>query len=431
MIGRRAIALLVSGIGIAVSSAGGYAQGQAAHLDRARQLMREVPLVDGHNDIPWAIREMRTLSLDSIDLSQPQPTLMTDLARLREGMVGAQFWVAYSPSSFEHRGAARVGFEQVDLVHRLVSRYPDLEFASTAGDIVRIHDSGKIASLIGLEGGHMIENSLGMLRRFYDQGVRYMTLTHSRNVDWADASTDDLRHGGLTRFGEEVVREMNRLGMLVDLSHVSDSTMWDALRVAEAPVIFSHSSSRHFTPHKRNVPDDVLEAVADNGGIVMVTFVPAFIYRPTYDWAQARDSVRERLEAEVPELELVEDAVVEWEDAHPIPLPGISVVVDHIEHIRDVAGVDHVGFGSDFDGTTYIPTGLEDVSTFPHLVAELLNRGWAEADVKKVIGLNFLRVMNAVEEVAARLKRERPPSVAQIEELDGWETSPPWTRPNH
>lgn len=253
----------------------------------------------------------------------------------------------------------------------------------------------------------MVENSLAVLREFYRAGVRYLTLTHSRNTDWADASTDSLKHGGLTRFGEELVREMNWLGMLVDLSHVSDSTMWDALRVTQAPVIFSHSSSRHFTPHRRNVPDDVLRAVARNGGVVMVNYVPQFIYLPAYEHSQRSQEAR----------------------TGPMPRPPLSVVADHIEHIRNVAGVDHIGIGSDLDGIDETPVGLEDVSTFPALMAELLRRGWNPEDVKKVIGLNVLRVMRQAEAVAARLQRERGPSVAQIEVLDGWATKPPWEGP--
>lgn len=400
------------------------------YLDQARRILSEVPLIDGHNDLPWAVRTGFALSLDSADIVRPQPRLMTDIPRLRAGMVGGQFWSAYSPSSFAGRGAARVGMEQVDFVHRLVARYPEtFELARTADDIVRIHRAGKIASLIGLEGGHMIENSLGLLRAFYALGVRYMTLTHSRNTDWADAATDSMQHRGLTRFGEEVVREMNRLGMLVDLSHVSDSTMWDVLRVTEAPVIFSHSSSRHFTPHPRNVPDDILLAVARNGGVVMVNYVPSFIYLPAYEHSQRAQEYQRRLRAQGVEGQQLQDSLRAWSERNPVPRPPLSVVADHIEHIRDVAGVDHVGIGSDLDGIDETPIGLEDVSTFPALLAELLRRGWSAEDVKKVAGLNLLRVMRRVEEVAARLQQERDPSVAQIEILDGWTTSPPWSGP--
>lgn len=420
--------LLVTALAVPVWLA---AQEPDPSLEQARRLLREVPLIDGHNDLPWAVRTGFALSLDSADIARPQPKLMTDIPRLKAGMVGGQFWSAYSPSSFAAGGAARVGMEQVDFVHRLVAKYPEtFELARTAEDVVRIHRAGKIASLIGLEGGHMIENSLGLLRAFYALGVRYLTLTHSRNTDWADAATDTLQHGGLTRFGEEVVREMNRLGMLVDLSHASDSTMWDVLRVTEAPVIFSHSSSRHFTPHRRNVPDDVLRAVARNGGVVMVNYVPTFIYLPAYEHSQRAEAYQRSLRDRGLTGAELQDSLRAWNQRNPMPRPPLSVVADHIEHIRDVAGVDHVGIGSDLDGIDQTPIGLEDVSTFPALLAELLRRGWKDEDVKKVAGLNLLRVMRRVEEVAARLQRERGPSVAQIELLDGWSSAPPWSGPS-
>jgi len=406
------------------------AQNRAQYLERARQILREVPLIDGHNDLPWEIRISFGFSLDSANIGQPQPRLMTDIPRLRAGLVGGQFWSTYTPSTFEGRGAARAGMEQVDIVHRLVARYPEtFELARTADDVVRIHRAGKIASLNGLEGGHMIENSLAVLRDFSRLGVNYLTLTHSRNTAWADAATDSMVHRGLTRFGEEVVREMNWLGMLVDLSHTSDSTMWDVLRVTQAPVIYSHSSSRHFTPHPRNVPDDILKAVARNGGVVMVNYVTSFIYRPSYDHGQQRGAYQRSLRERGLDSAAVRDSLRAWEGQNPPPRPDLNVVVDHIEHIRDVAGVDHVGIGSDLDGIDETPVGLEDVSTYPVLVAELLKRGWTADDVQKVVGLNVLRVMRQAEAVAARLQRERGPSTAQIEVLDGWPTSPPWSGP--
>jgi membrane dipeptidase len=401
-----------------------------AFLERARVLMREVPLIDGHNDLPWEIRIQGALSLGSIDIARSQPQLMTDIPRLRRGLVGGQFWSTYVPSSFAGHGAARIGMEEGDVVHRMVRRYPDVfELATTADDIERIHREGKIACLLGLEGGHAIENSLGLLRAFYRDGVRYMTLTHQDNVDWADAATDSLVHGGLTKFGEEVVHEMNRLGMLVDLSHVSDSTMWDVLRVTEAPVLYSHTSSRHFTPHKRNIPDDIARAVGENGGVIMVNFVTSFIYQPAYEYANALDAQRERWTADGVEAAALEDSVRVWRETRPPPRPDLNVVADHIEHLARVAGVDHVGVGSDFDGIEQTPVGLEDVSTFPALFAELLRRGWSDEDVRKVIGLNALRVMREVEAVAARLQQERPPSTAQIEVLDNWKTAPAWREP--
>lgn len=391
------------------------AQTRKQYVDHARHLMTESPLVDGHNDFPYVARKNADLRLDSMDISVSQPSIMTDIPRLRRGLVGGQFWVAYSDPDFHHRGGPRVGMEQVDFIHQMIDRYDDFQFAGTAEEAMAAFDSGKIASIIALEGGHMIENSLGLLRQFYAAGVRYMTLTHGRNVDWADASTDEPEHGGLTKFGEEVVREMNRLGMMVDISHVSDQTMWDVLRVSEAPVIFSHSSARHFTPHRRNVPDDVLTALGEANGIIMINFVPGFIYLPTYEWDEERSAIPA-------------DERVSWVESHPPPLPDISVVADHIEYVRDLIGVEHVGIGGDFDGITLTPVGLEDVATYPELIAELLARGWSDDDAKKVMGLNILRVMCEVEGVASRLE-ERPVSTARIEILDEWDVSPEWERP--
>lgn len=428
MIGRVVRALLLSALVFACASAGG----EQDPVERAERLMREVPLIDGHNDLPWELRTNYALSWDSLDIAQPQPQIMTDIERLRAGHVGGQFWSIYTPVTFSAKHATRAGMEQVDAVHRMNARYPEtFELALTADDVERIFRSGKIASLLGLEGGHMLENSLGVLRDFYHLGVRYMTLTHSRNTDWADASTDTLAHGGLTPFGEEVVREMNRLGMLVDISHVSDSTMWDVLRVTEAPVIFSHSSSRHFTPHERNVPDDVARAVAQSGGVIMVNYVTSFIHLPTYEHSRRRSQLADSLRARFRgDSVRVREALRAWDERNPAPpLPDLNVVADHIVHLAEVAGVDHVGLGSDLDGIDDTPTGLEDVSTFPSLIAELLRRGWSDEDAKKLIGLNALRVMRETERVAARLQGERGPSTAQIEILDGWATSPPWTRP--
>ncbi len=391
---------------------------QDDHLARARALMREVPLIDGHNDLPYELRDQFGSSFDSLDIAKLQPAVMTDIPRLKEGLVGAQFWSTWTPSDADR--PARMGMEQVDIVHRMVARYPDaFEWASTADDIVRIHAAGKIASLAGMEGGHMIENSLGLLRAFYREGVRYMTLTHSLNTDWADAATDTLVHGGLTAFGTEVIREMNRLGMLVDISHASDSTMWDVLEVTEAPVMFSHSSSRRFTPHLRNVPDDIARAVGENGGVIMVNYVGSFIYMPAYEWGLVYDSVQAAFRDAGFDDDAARDSARAWRREHPMPRPDINVVADHIEHLRDVAGVDHVGIGSDLDGISVAPLGLEDASTFPALIAELLRRGWSEEDARKVIGLNALRVMRETEAVAARLQAARGPSLATIEELDG------------
>jgi membrane dipeptidase len=417
--------------GLAASAVPAGAQEREAYVEHAKELMRQVPLVDGHNDLPWDIRVRYGMSVDSFDFSVRHTRGHTDIPRLRDGLVGAQFWSTWTPSSFEGRGAGRAGMEQGDIVHQMVARYPEtFELAGTAADVVRIFESGRIACLLGLEGGHMIENSMGLLRAFYRDGVRYMTLTHGDNVDWADSATDTVAHGGLTPFGEEVVREMNRLGILVDLSHASDSTMWDVLRVVEAPVVFSHSSSRHFTPHPRNVPDDIARAVADNGGVIMVNFVLPFIYQPAYEWYGEREAFMSELRAAGVERPAGRDSMTVWMEAHPRPVPDLGIVADHMEHLRDVAGIDHVGIGSDFDGIEMPPAGLDDVSQFPNLIAELLKRGWSDEDVKKVLGLNVLRVMTEAETVAQRLQQERPPSNAQIEVLDGWDSEPPLGSPS-
>ncbi len=351
-------------------------------LARARALHREVPLIDGHNDYPWALRENNAeRDFNKLDIRMPQPKIHTDIPRLRAGGVGGQFWSVYVPVMLQGPAAIRATLEQIDVVHRMVRKYPDtFELATTAGDVERIFKAGRIASLIGMEGGHSIDTSLATLRMFHAAGARYLTLTHSANVPWADSGTDMPKLGGLSRFGEEVVREMNRLGMMVDLSHTSPDTMQDAIRVSEAPVIFSHSDARALNDHGRNVPDDVLRLLPKNGGIVMVTFVPGF---------------------------LTKDGKATLADA-----------ANHMDHIRKVAGADHVGIGGDFDGIPTVPVGLEDVSTYPALTAELLRRGWPEADVRKALGLNMLRVMRRVEDVAARLQTQREPSTATIEQLD-------------
>ena len=374
---------------------------------QALRILRTVPLVDGHNDIPDAIRERG--GLDSVDFGVLQPKLMTDIPKLRAGAVGAQFWAAYVPVTTLHGGEhpAVYALEQIDLVHRLCRKYGQaLAPAETVADVernftaVRGSLSGsKVSCLIGIEGGHAIENSLGALRMFYRLGVRYMTLTHWETIDWADAATDSAKHGGLTPFGEEVVREMNRLGMLVDLSHVSDATMVDAIRVSRAPVFYSHSSARALCNHVRNVPDSILKMVRANGGVVMVNFNPGFVSEAVRVY---EDSIARRarvLRAAGVDTTTVADSLKGW--AARGPKATLSQVADHIEHIRDVAGVDAVGLGSDFDGITQVPVGLEDVSKFPDLLAELLRRGWSEQDIRKVAGLNALRVLRAAEGVAA------------------------------
>ncbi len=371
---------------------------------QALRILKSTPLVDGHNDIPDALRDRG--GIDSVVFSETQLGLMTDIPKLRLGRVGAQFWAAYVPTSTIHGGThpAVYALEQIDLTRRLCANYPqDLAMAYTADDIERNFRGGKISCLIGIEGGHAIENSLGALRAFYALGVRYMTLTHWETIDWADAATDSAKHGGLTPFGENVVREMNRLGMLVDLSHVSDATMLDVLHVTEAPVFYSHSSARAISGHVRNVPDSILKVVGTNDGVVMVNFNPGFVSETVRLY---EDSLRERgqaLQATGSDSAALADSAKAW--AKRAPRATLQQVADHIEHIRDVAGVEHVGLGSDFDGISSVPQGLENVSKFPDLIAELLRRGWPEAAVKKVVGQNALRVMRGAERVARRLQR--------------------------
>jgi membrane dipeptidase len=371
---------------------------------QALRILRTTPLIDGHNDIPDAIRERG--GLDSVDFSVLQPKLMTDIPKLRAGAVGAQFWAAYVPVTTIHEGEhpAVYALEQIDLVHRLCAKYPStFAAARTAAQIERNFKAGKISCLIGIEGGHAIENSLGALRAFYDLGVRYMTLTHWETIDWADAATDSAKHDGLTAFGEQVVLEMNRLGMLVDLSHVSDATMMDALRVSRAPVFYSHSSARALANHVRNVPDSILRIVGQKGGVVMVNFNPGFVSEAVRLYGDSMQAWARALRAAGADSVTRDDSLKAWTARGP--KATLKQAADHIEHVRDVAGVDHVGLGSDFDGITDVPVGLEDVSKFPDLVAELLRRGWSEANVRKVVGLNALRLMRDAERVRAQMAR--------------------------
>ena len=372
--------------------------------EEARRIHRDAILIDGHNDLPWQFRDKGDLSFRKIDLRKSQKALglHTDIPRLREGGVGAQFWSAYVPAETAKKGTAvRLTLEQIDVIRRMVAAYPDtFEMAYTADDIVRIHKSGKIASLIGVEGGHSIDNSLGVLRMLYALGVRYMTLTHSETLDWADSATDEPRHHGLTAFGEQVVREMNRLGMLVDISHVSAETMRHALRVARAPVIASHSSAYALAEHPRNVPDDVLQLVKKNDGVVMVNFYSGFIVPEAARLSRDMFGVARELRKKYPDERDFREAVRQWRKEHPIPSGSVHTVVDHIEHIIKVAGVDHVGLGSDFDGINSVPRQLEDVSCYPYITQELLNRGYGKEDIVKILGGNLLRVLRRAEEAA-------------------------------
>ena len=369
---------------------------------QAVRILRTVPLIDGHNDIPDAIRERG--GVDSVNFAVSQPKLMSDVPRLRAGHGTAQFWAAYVPVTTMDSGAhpAVYALEQIDLVRRLCARNSrSMAMAYTAADVQRNFAAGKISCLIGIEGGHAIENSLGALRMFSALGTRYMTLTHWRSLDWATASTDTARRG-LSPFGKQVVLEMNRLGMLVDLSHVNDQTMSDALHTSRAPVIFSHSSARALTNHARDVPDSILKLVAANRGLVMVNFNPGFVSEAVRVYGDTVTARVARLRAAGADSATRADSQKVWDAA--APHATLAQVADHIEHIRQVAGIDCVGLGSDFDGITEVPVGLEDVSKFPDLIAELLRRGWSEADVQKVAGLNMLRVMRETERVARVLR---------------------------
>src|SRR3954464_2506770 len=390
----------------------------AALLDHARALLKQTPLIDGHNDYPWALREKAQRNFDKLDIAKPQPSIMTDIARLRAGGVGGQFWSVYVPVELTGQSAVTATLEEIDTVHQMVRRYPDtFDLALTADDVERIFKQGRIASLIGMEGGHSIDNSLAALRMFYRLGARYMTLTHAKNTGWADSATDDPKFGGLAPFGEEGVREMNWLGKLVDLSHVSPETMEDAIRVSQAPVIFSHSSARALNDVPRNVPDAVLRLLPKNDGVVMVTFVPGFLSPAVAGWNKLQDVERERLTKQFPsDAAAVTRGVDEWTRSHPAPRATLTDAADHIDHIRQIAGIDHIGLGSDFDGITAVPLGLEDVSTYPSLVAELLRRGYKDEEVGKILGGNILRVMRQVEKVSKRLQSERGPSTVLFQQ---------------
>lgn len=407
------------------------ASGADNYEQRVEHVLEATPLIDGHNDLPWEIRDRFHSRVDGVDLRSDtsrlklapgQAALMTDIPKMRAGHMGGQFWSVWIPVTEKGPDAVQMTLEQIDLVKRMASAYSqDLAMAYTAADVRRIHKAHKIASLIGIEGGHQINNSLAVLRQMYDAGARYMTLTHSSNTDWADSATDTPVHHGLTPFGVEVVHEMNRLGMLVDLSHVSPDTMRAALAATSAPVIFSHSSARALVDHPRDVPDDVLRTVANNGGVVMVNFALSYVSEAHNRWEADEAAEATRFNSPpfaglyIGQPDRAKAAMDAWHASHPAPQVTLSQVADHIEHIAKVAGVDHVGIGSDFDGIPEAPVGLENVSRYPALLAELMRRGWSDADVAKVAGENVLRVMAQAEKVALELQKSHQPSEAQID----------------
>jgi len=408
------------------------AQANDPNMARALKVLRAAPVMDGHNDLPWRIREdtAHPMDVEAYDLRKKTPG-MTDLARLKQGHVGAQFWSIYIPGeptdgAYKSKGTvastpgyARVQLEQIDIARRVLAKYPELQSASNSAEVRAAMKNGKIGSMLGLEGGHAIENSLSLLRQYYDMGARYMTLTHNVTLDWADAALDSVKHHGLTPFGREVVREMNRLGMLVDLSHVSPGTMSSALDATQAPVIFSHSGSRELVDHPRNVPDSILARLPKNGGVVMVPFVNVFVSSAVKADDDSLAAVTAAATKRHPnDAAAVKSEVAAWRAKHPRPTASIAQVADHIDHIRKIAGVDHVGIGSDFDGITENVVGLEDVSKYPALFAELARRGWTDADLAKLSNGNVLRVLAEAEKVSARLKKTLKPSNATIEELD-------------
>jgi membrane dipeptidase len=425
---QRAIAIAAVALATFLAAVpASLAHAEDAALAQAREILARHPLIDTHNDLPWVIREHGKPPRDVVayDLTA-RAAGDTDIPRLRAGGVGAQFWSVYVPSGPDvgARGFARIQLEQIDIALRMIERYPkDFALALGADDVKRANREGRIASLLGMEGGHAIENSLGALRDFYRLGVRYMTLTHFNGNDWADSATDEPRHGGLSKFGEAVVREMNRLGMLVDLSHVSAGTMHDVLDIAEAPVIFSHSNARALSPTPRNVPDDVLERLPKNGGVVMVSFISLFAVQGD---AHARWQAAFERETGVKLGDAAYDAALEkYTVEHPEPRATLADVADHVEHVRDVAGIDHVGIGADFFGEpAWMAAGLEDVSRYPELFAELVRRGWSEEQLAKLARGNILRAMRQAEQAAARLQQASPASVLTIEQADGGKLEP-------
>ncbi|MBV9879383.1 MAG: dipeptidase [Gemmatirosa sp.] len=434
----RPAGLLLAALVSTTTTAAHAQPSDAALRARVERLLAATPLIDGHNDLPWAVREAGlranrpgVLDVDAYDLRKPT-TGQTDFARMAKGHLTGQFWSVYIPGEpgdpayvpngrvVDTPAYARLQLEQIDVARRIIAKYPDkMVLATKAADVMPAFRAGKIPSFLGMEGGHAIDNSLGLLRTYYDLGVRYMTLTHNVTLDWADAALDAPKHGGLTAFGKEVVREMNRLGMLVDLSHVSPGTMSDALDASEAPVMFSHSSARAIVDHPRDVPDSILARLPKNGGVVMVTFVPSFISQAVYDHQKARETaavdVRSRFAADSTARTA---AMRDWDAAHPEPKVTVRDVADHVEHVRKVAGIDHVGLGGDYDGNNSWPEGMTDVTSYPMLFVELARRGWTDAELAKLASGNILRALGEAERVAARLRKERPVPVATIQEVD-------------
>ncbi len=388
----------------------------ADDLAAAKLALKAAPIIDGHNDLPFALRQQNSQRISDFDFARLPDRLagkvVTDHAGMRAGHVGGQFWSVYVPSETEGAEAVRQTFEQIDIADRLIAANPDkLVKVGTAAEVERTMKAGRIASLYGAEGGHSIGNSLAVLRQLYARGVRYMTLTHSKTTMWADSATDAPRHNGLAPFGRAVVAEMNRLGMLVDLSHVSAKTMHDVIDIAEAPVIFSHSSARAVTDHPRNVPDDVLARLRANGGIIMVTFVEPFVSEARRQWNAAQEAEKARaasLHSGRPDL--AEAALKDWEAANPMPKATVADIADHVDHVKRIAGIDHIGIGGDLDGITTYPTGLAGPADYPNLFAELVRRGYTSAELTKIASGNILRVMRQAEAAAARIQKMRRPS---------------------
>jgi membrane dipeptidase len=384
----------------------------------ARDLLSRFPVIDGHNDLAWALRKADARDFDRTNLAEPVAFTHTDLPRLAKGGVGGQFWSVYVPAGLQGEAAVTTTLEQIDLVHEIIRRYPAaLQLALTAADVQRATAAGRVASLLGAEGGHSIACSMGALRGLYALGVRYLTLTHNRNVPWADSATDEPAVGGLTDFGREVVREMQRIGMLVDLSHVAPATMAAALQVAEAPVIFSHSSARAICDHPRNVPDEILARLAAGGGVCMVTFVSQFVSQACADWELQVVAEMERRGLDPDDFPTRRRLRDEWEGSHARPSATLTQVADHVEHVREVAGIDHVGLGGDYDGTDRLPEGLGDVSCYPALIAELLGRGWSETECGKLTSGNILRVLREAEAASRAISARRGPSLARVQDV--------------